>query len=77
MQLSWLLISDPKISRAKIYWNNHKDSAMLDIKRTSGVDTIRYVINNIEERAYTFEVYNFDRDGNTSVEIRSNRFRIW
>lgn len=74
VQLSWLLISDPKISRAKIYWNNRKDSAMLDIKRTSGVDTIRYVIPNLEERAYTFEVYNFDRDGNTSVRSEATGF---
>ncbi len=74
VQLSWLLISDPKISRAKIYWNNRKDSAMLDIKRTSGVDTIRYIISNLEERAYTFEVYNFDRDGNTSVRSEATGF---
>lgn len=74
VQLSWLLISDPKISRAKIYWNNHKDSAMLDIKRTSGVDTIRYFIGNLEERAYTFEVYNYDRDGNTSVRSEATGF---
>lgn len=74
VQLSWLLISDPKISRAKIYWNNRKDSAMLDIKRSSGVDTIRYVIPDLEERAYTFEVYNFDRDGNTSVRSEATGF---
>ncbi|MET3878968.1 DUF4998 domain-containing protein [Chitinophaga sp. OAE865] len=74
VQLSWLLISDPKISRAKIYWNNRKDSAQLDIKRTSGVDTIRYIISNLEERAYTFEVYNFDRDGNTSVRSEATGF---
>ncbi|WP_143306149.1 DUF4998 domain-containing protein [Chitinophaga vietnamensis] len=74
VQLSWLLIADPKVSRSKIYWNNRKDSATLDIKRSAGVDTIRYVIKNLEERAYTFEVYNFDKDGNISVKSEATGF---
>ncbi|PSL48382.1 uncharacterized protein DUF5013 [Chitinophaga niastensis] len=68
VQLSWLLISDPKIVKSKIYWNNRNDSATLDIKRSGGVDTIRYIVNNLEERAYTFEIFNYDKDGNVSVK---------
>jgi Domain of unknown function/Domain of unknown function (DUF5013) len=74
VELSWLLIADPKVSRSKIYWNNRRDSAIIDIKRTSGVDTIRFVINNLEERAYSFEVFNFDKDGNISVRTEANGF---
>jgi hypothetical protein len=74
VQLSWLLIADPKVSRSKIYWNNRKDSVVIDIKRTSGVDTIRYFIDKLEERAYGFEVFNFDKDGNTSVRTEANGF---
>lgn len=74
VQLSWLLISDPKISQSKIYWNNRQDSMLIAIKRTSGVDTIRVFIDKLEERAYTFEVYNFDKDGNTSVRTEGNGF---
>lgn len=74
VQLTWLLIADPKVSRSMIYWNNHRDSAAINIKRTSGVDTIRFFVNNLEERAYTFEVYNFDKDGNISVKSEANGF---
>ncbi|HEY9260401.1 DUF4998 domain-containing protein, partial [Chitinophaga sp.] len=74
VELSWLLIADPKVSRSKIYWNNRRDSASIDIKRTSGVDTIRFVIGNLEERAYSFEVFNFDKDGNISVRTEANGF---
>lgn len=74
VELSWLLIADPKVSRSKIYWNNRRDSASIDIKRSAGVDTIRFVINNLEERAYGFEVFNFDKDGNISVRTEANGF---
>ncbi|SEW51638.1 DUF4998 domain-containing protein [Chitinophaga arvensicola] len=74
IQLSWLLISDPKINKSKIYWNNRLDSLIIDIKRTSGVDTIRYFVSNLEERAYTFEVFNYDRDGNSSVRSEVTGF---
>ncbi|MBS0030477.1 DUF4998 domain-containing protein [Chitinophaga sp. 22321] len=74
VQLSWLLIADPKITKSKIYWNNRKDSTTIDIKRTSGVDTIRVFIDHLEERAYGFEIYNFDKDGNTSVRTEITGF---
>lgn len=74
IQLAWLLISDPKISKSKIYWDNRKDSLIVDIKRTPGVDTIRYFVSNLEERAYTFEVFNYDRDGNSSVKSEITGF---
>jgi len=74
VQLSWLLIADPKIAKSKIYWNNRKDSTTIDIKRTSGVDTIRVFIDHLEERAYGFEIFNFDKDGNTSVRTEITGF---
>ncbi|MGO4294528.1 DUF4998 domain-containing protein [Chitinophaga sp. RAB17] len=74
VQLSWLLIADPKVSKSKIYWNNRRDSAVIAIKRTSGVDTIRFIIDKLEERAYGFEVFNYDKDGNISVRTEANGF---
>lgn len=74
VQLSWLLIADPKINRSLIYWNNHRDSLNLPIKRGEGVDTIRCFIENLEERAYTFEVFNYDVDNNISVKTEATGF---
>jgi hypothetical protein len=71
-QVSWLLISDPKITKSKLYWNNRKDSAIIPIERGSGVDTIRYVVEGLEERTYEFEVFNYDHSGNVSVRSHAS-----
>ena len=54
-----LLTSDPKIKKVKIYWGNRKDSLILDINRTSGVDTLFQPIP-LPEGRYNFEVISFD-----------------
>ncbi|WP_158563327.1 DUF4998 domain-containing protein [Chitinophaga silvatica] len=74
VQLTWLLFADPKINRAIVYWDNRKDSMIVNIKRGEGIDTIRCFVNNLEERNYTFEVYNFDVDNNISVRTEASGF---
>ena len=66
-QLSWLILSDPKVTRAKVYWNYRKDSAEINIQRTSGVDTIRLMINNLAEGTYNFEIFTYDKTGHSSI----------
>lgn len=66
-QLSWLILSDPKVTKAKIYWNFRKDSIETDIQRTTGVDTIRVMIPNLPEGTQNFEIFTFDKKGNTSI----------
>jgi len=68
--LSWLLISDPTIVKSKVYWNNHKDSAELAVVRGSGTDTIRMFINHLPEDNYDFEIYNYDKQGHSSVKVQ-------
>src|SRR5215217_4616411 len=67
--LSWLLVSDPKITRTTVYWNNKSDSVVIPVKRSGGVDTIRTTIAPISEGTYTFEVYTYDAKGNRSVKV--------
>src|SRR3546814_15275803 len=47
--LSWLLISDPKITYCKIVWNNGADSIRIPVTRSNGIDTIRTVVDNLAE----------------------------
>lgn len=70
VQVSWLLIADPKVAESRLYWNNRRDSAIIPINRTKGIDTIRYMIDNLEERTYDFEVVNYDHDRNKSMVSR-------
>jgi hypothetical protein len=67
--LQWLYVADPKVKRAKVFWNNRRDSTAVDITRTSGVDTIRLIINNLPEGSYNFEIVSYDADANPSVTV--------
>lgn len=65
--LQWLIMSDPKIIKAVVYWKNHADSLVVPIKKTSKVDTIKVILPGMEEGLYTFDVYTYDKDGNRSI----------
>ncbi|WP_114781865.1 DUF4998 domain-containing protein [Botryobacter ruber] len=86
-KLSWLLVSDTKINKAKIYWNNPalaegdtpiegqrnpgRDSLIIDIDRTAGTQAMDIVIDRLREGVYTFEVYTFDKDKNSSIRTEA------
>jgi hypothetical protein len=63
---SGLLISDQSINKVCIYYNNRKDSIILPIERSGGIDTLEHEIR-LPEGAYNFEVYTFNNNGNPSV----------
>jgi hypothetical protein len=69
IMLSGLLIADPKITELRIYWNNKADSFVLPITRTAGVDTVRPILNKMDEGVKTFTINTFDKYGNRSVDV--------
>jgi hypothetical protein len=69
IQLTWLLVSDPKIVRSTVYWNNRADSVAITVAKTGGIDTIKTILNNMTEGTYTFEVFTYDNKGNRSVKV--------
>lgn len=71
VMVSGLLVSDPKITKVKIYWNTRNDSIILDIKRTAGVDTIRVPVA-LPEGNYNFEIFSFDNAGHSSVKVNAS-----
>lgn len=66
--LSWLLVSDPKINRCKVFWNNGTDSVEVPVQRSGGIDTISVVLDDMEENVFTFNVFTYDNAGNSSVK---------
>lgn len=66
--LSWLLISDPKITYCTVYWNNGADSLRVPVERSAGVDTINVLLENMEEGVYTFDIYTGDDKGHLSLK---------
>ncbi len=68
LQVFWLLISDPKVSGYKVLWNAGRDSLTGNLVKTPDVDTVRLVVNNMEEGSHHFDVYLYDSRGNSSVK---------
>lgn len=67
IKLQWLIVSDPKVVRAMVYWNNKADSVEVRIHKTANTDTVSVVIPGLDEGLYTFDVYTYDAAGHRSV----------
>lgn len=68
VEITWLILGDPSIKKAKVFWNNGADSLQVPISRTGNkVDTVKIVLENMQEGTYTFNIYTYDDKGNRSV----------
>ncbi len=65
--LVWLRGTDPKIVKAKIFWNSNQDSVELNIPANQNV--MSYEFTNLEENYYTFTIRNYDAQGRQSVAV--------
>lgn len=65
--LSWPKGSDPNVSLARVFWNNFADSAEVQIK--DNVDTVKFTIENLEEKIYSFTILTYDKSGNKSIPV--------
>lgn len=70
IEVSWLLLSDPKVNSYKLYWNNHQDSVTSEVKKTANVDTVKVLLDNMAEGLHHFEIVMYDTFGNHSVPAR-------
>lgn len=69
IQVSGALNPDPKVVGFRVFWNSKLDSADVPIKRTGGVDSVNYIISNLEEGPLSFEVRTYDSEGHISVPM--------
>lgn len=68
IKLTWFLVSDPKITKNVVYWNDKADSLVLSVVKTANTDTIEVIIPNLAEKTYTFQVYTYDDFGHSSIK---------
>jgi len=66
-QLTWNRGSDPKVVKARIYWNYYTDS--VDVLMPADQTQIAHTIKNLEENYYTFIIKTFDDAGHVSVPV--------
>lgn len=55
----------PKVSKVKIYWNHKTASVEAPVLSTNG--SLSVVVQELAEGAYSFDIFTFDKSGNTSV----------
>ncbi len=67
IKISWLRGTDPRVQKARIFWNNYTDSVELPVP--AGLDTVSYVIAPIAENTYSFMIHTYDDEGNVSIPI--------
>ncbi|MGK6353351.1 DUF4998 domain-containing protein [Parapedobacter sp. DT-150] len=67
IKVSWDLVSDPKITKCRVFWNNRADSVEVPIADLNGRKQFEAVIDGLSEGTYTFEVFSYDDRGNTSI----------
>lgn len=72
IELSWLLLSDPRVASYKVLWNNKADSIQGMVTKTEGIDTVRIMFDNMDEAVHQFDIYLYDKLGNASIRSSIN-----
>lgn len=70
MKLLWLNSKDLSAKNLIVYWNDKKDSVLTPINNKT--DTSSFIIDNLEEGDYTFNIVSTDAKGNRSLPIEKN-----
>lgn len=71
IQIVWPKGVDKSVVKAKVYWNSFADSIIVDITAVTG-DTVKVMVNDLQEKNYTFVIRTFDAQGNMSVPVEVN-----
>lgn len=68
VQLKWAAPKDPSVAKAVITWDNGDQTKELDYSSFAGQDSITLEIDQLNEQSYTFNIVNYDKDGNKSMQ---------
>jgi hypothetical protein len=72
VRFSWLVDSDPRITKTVIYWNSGKDSTVIPVTRTVADTVTASTELAIPEGAYTFEFVTKDDYGHRSLKVETS-----
>ncbi|WP_051621160.1 DUF4998 domain-containing protein [Leeuwenhoekiella sp. MAR_2009_132] len=68
-KIQGIVDADPKITEFRVYWDSKKDSVVVPITRSIGIDTLEVIISDLPENIYNFEIRTFDSQGNSSIPV--------
>lgn len=66
IKLAWQMQNDPRGITAKIFWKDKTQSVELNLDRSK--KTVEYIIEDLPEASYVFNVVVYDKHGNSSLE---------
>lgn len=75
VKLSWPIPSDPSVQSVKIFWNSRNDSSVINMHDSwRDEDTVFTILEDLQEGAYTFELFTYDKKNHSSVvsEVSGN-----
>lgn len=64
-----LFMADPKVTYARIFWNNRADSVTVPVVKKNVVDTFSFFIERVPEGVQNFIIYTYDAAGNKSIPV--------
>ncbi|HWK57715.1 MAG TPA: DUF4998 domain-containing protein [Parapedobacter sp.] len=71
LKLSWWLTADPQVVSAKVFWNDRRDSLEIPIDNNGEPQELSVLIDDLEERIYSFEIFTYDNRGNRSLRVEA------
>ena len=74
IMLLWKPSPDPSITKYVVYWNNKIDSIVVP---STGTDTVKVLIPNLDEYVYSFTIYSYDAAGNRSIPFTVNNAKVY
>lgn len=77
LMLTWMPSPDPSVNKYVVYWNNNADSTVISALSHTATDTVKCLISNLSEYAYTFFIYSYDNSGNRSIVTEIDNARVY
>ncbi len=66
--LKWAAPKDPSVTEAMITWDNGEQVTQIEYSDFENEDSISVEIDQLREQSYTFNVVNYDKKGNVSMQ---------
>jgi len=77
LQLTWNPSPDPSVSKYVVRWNNNADSLSVNATSHNPADTVKVLIDKLDEYPYTFFINSYDAEGNKSVVGELDNARVY
>ena len=68
IEIKYYLVNAVNVTQCIVEWNDGANSQTEDITPAVPLDSITFMINNLEEKSYLFKIYTIDKNGNRSVK---------